>query len=133
MATGEGSVAIAMADDFTAPPVVDWWQKVGADSTDTRGASVPAVPFGSLWVAELNDLPVGPLLGYRVRSDRGNSPDYEFRTGRKPGESFRFAAFGDTRTGHKIHQAVINAVSREHIDFFMHSGDMVHDNKLRDK
>ena len=78
-----------------------------------------------VWVAATENLAVNGRGVYTVKSAIGTSGPANFRTGRRRGESFRFAAFGDTRTGHKVHRALIESMAREDIDFVIHSGDLV--------
>lgn len=87
--------------------------------------TVTARRSDDVWVAELKGLPAGPAIRYRVRSAIGNTSDYQFRVGAAPRERFRFAAFGDTRTGHSVHRSIVEAIDREKVDFAVHTGDMV--------
>jgi len=91
----------------------------------SRMRTTTARKSDDLWVAELGDLPSGPVIGYRVRSALGTTPDYKFRIGAEPGKRFRFAVFGDTRTGHSVHRSVVEAIDREEVAFTVHTGDMV--------
>ena len=127
---GDGTVFVAVKS--TGKVSVEYWfEGKGAPSSAQKvpsGVVVLAVEAKSqddLMVATLRDLPSDRQVGYRVRGDSGVTPIHRFRVGRAPGESFRFAAFGDTRTGHSIHRAVVEAVARERIDFVMNSGDLV--------
>jgi Icc-related predicted phosphoesterase len=123
----EGTAYVALMAPLPQPPVVEWWVPGAAPR------AVKAASAGDLWVAKLTGLPVGPRLSYRVRSTRGTSETHSFRIGIPPGESFRFAVFGDTRTGHDVHRAVIEAVANERIDFFLHTGDMVERGGVREQ
>jgi 3',5'-cyclic AMP phosphodiesterase CpdA len=60
-----------------------------------------------------------------VHSAAGDSPEHTFRAGAGPGTRFRFAVFGDTRTGHSVHRQLMEALDHEDIDFLVHTGDMV--------
>jgi len=134
---GEPGVAyIAVKANLPEPPVVDWWvetddsQRVATTDPDAPDhshvvVSVAAVDINGLWVARLSHLPDGPPLGYRVRSTAGSTDPASFRVGVPPGEPFRFAVFGDTRTGHRVHRAVVEAVASHHVAFYMHTGDMI--------
>lgn len=125
---GQQNAFIAVKSPAGEPPHVEWW--VAAEgalpgSGPLDKARVRATRYEDLWVARLENLPVGPRIGYQVVSPRGRTPEHFFRVGPRPGEPFRFAAFGDTRTNHAVHRAVIEAVAREKVDFVVHTGDMV--------
>ena len=126
-----GVAFIALKADLPAPPIVDWWIPAdGSEVGDGAGqaaqvVSVTARRGDGVWVARLENLPIGPYIEYRVRSTAGDTAPSRFRVGVPPGEPFRFAVFGDTRTGHRVHRAVIEAIVNEQVAFFMHTGDMV--------
>lgn len=128
---GQGKAFIAMKAQLDKPPIVEWWVAGRATASTDSGAREPDVTRVSaelnadLWIATLEKLPVGEHIEYRVVSEAGNTEPATFRVGTKPGESFRFAAFGDTRTGHDIHRAVVEAMAREDLEFVAHTGDMV--------
>jgi predicted phosphodiesterase len=132
---GPGEVLVVVKASLPTAPTVVWWQEpapaAGSSPAPTAAAGTPtthrvtARRTSGLWIARLTDLPIGPRIGYRVESARGASEDHRFRVGVAAGESFRFAAFGDTRTHHDVHRAVIEALAREHVDFVLHTGDMV--------
>ena len=86
---------------------------------------VVTIPRSDLLVATLENLPAGLPIAYRVRVGKRFGQTYRFRTDSRDSQSFRFAAFGDTRTGHGTHAAVVDALDREDIDFVVHTGDMV--------
>jgi Icc-related predicted phosphoesterase len=125
----DGTVFISVKGRGKA--TVEYWTEEPGTPEEGKvpaGSIVLAVDMAEqndLLVATLPDLPLDKRIGYRVRGTRGVTPVYRFRVGRKPNEEFRFAAFGDTRTGHSVHRAVIEAVARERIDFVANSGDLV--------
>jgi predicted phosphodiesterase len=91
-----------------------------------KGTSVRAERNGDHYIAELEDLPHGPVISYDVVVGERTLGRGSFRAGLGPGETkLRFAVFGDTRTNHMVHDAVIQALAKEKIDFFLHTGDMV--------
>ncbi|MEO1480622.1 MAG: metallophosphoesterase [Myxococcota bacterium] len=114
-----GQVFVAVKQPLEEPPVVEWWVDGGEKHR------VTAVADDDLWVTTLNDLPIGPKISYRVYSSAGDTPVYRFSAGSGPGEPFRFVAFGDTRTGHEVHRAVVEAAAEFEPDFLVHTGDMV--------
>jgi len=113
-------------------PVVEWWpdsaSELVAQAGEAGAAQVRAVTADSsdgLWVAALEGLPTGEPVRYRVRSGDDSTEVYSFKVGTKPGEPFRFAAFGDTRTGHDVHRRVVEAIAAQKPDLVLHTGDMV--------
>ncbi len=74
-----------------------------------------------------------PYTRYRYRVlDAGwpLSADYVFRTAARENQSnFNFVVFGDTRTGHEIHQSIVDRIAALSPDFVLHTGDLV-DNGL---
>jgi 3',5'-cyclic AMP phosphodiesterase CpdA len=130
-----GTARITVKDDRIPAPVVEWWVAPAGDPSASEPVrhQVKAARYEDLWVATLTDLPVGPSIRYRVTSTRGTSPEYTFRAGTPQGARFRFAAFGDTRDGHNVHRAVVEAVNREEVDFLLHTGDMVESGGRQDQ
>lgn len=114
-----GEVFVAVKQNLRQAPVVEWW---AADGPPNR---VTAVADDDLWVTTLRGLPIGEKISYRVLSTGGDTPVYRFSAGSDAGEPFRFVAFGDTRTGHDVHAAVVRAAALYEPDFFVHTGDMV--------
>ncbi len=64
---------------------------------------------------------------YRLVCGQDVSPQGSFCTAGLPGEPFSFVVFGDTRSNHADHQAVIDAIQAEGVDFFVNTGDLVAD------
>ncbi len=129
---GGDGVAFIAIKGHVGSPTVEYWTEDPATSTDeqkvpggTLVLQVDMKPNDDFLVATLQDLPDDQRIAYRVRSSKGTTPIRRFRIGRKKGEGFRFAAFGDTRTGHNVHRAVVEAVAKERIDFVLNSGDLV--------
>ncbi len=87
--------------------------------------TIKAVQHDGLWVADLEELPLDDFFQYRVRSTAGVVGPFTFRVGISRGKPFRFAAFGDTRTGHEVHRLLIEGMAREQIEFVINSGDLV--------
>lgn len=114
-----GQAFVGFKAELEQPPVVEWWVGSGERTT------VLAIRNDDLWIVRLEGLPIGDKISYRVLSELGDTAAVQFRVGVKEGESFRFAVFGDTRSGHNIHRAIVEAVARENIEFIAHTGDMV--------
>ena len=87
---------------------------------------VEAESEADLMIARLEDLPADRPIAYRVRVGKKTTATYRFRTGVGADEPFRFAIYGDTRSRHGVHAAVIDAMAREDVAFVVHTGDMVH-------
>ena len=109
-----GTMAVVLEHELSEPPTVSW--SVVASSTTGRSSTASeqtttAVLENGVWVAAMNDLPVGPQLQYHLTTSLGDHPPIRFRAGRPLGEKFRFAAFGDTRSGHKVHRSLIEAIA----------------------
>jgi len=72
---------------------------------------------------------LAPYTVYHYRVESGGAPlseDLTFRTAAGPDQTrFTFVAFGDTRTGHKVHQAVVARIVAQTPDFVLHTGDLV--------
>jgi predicted phosphodiesterase len=126
-----GTAFVALKADGIPAPEVEWWVASAGESAGPVAAAQPvtrrvrAERFQDLWVARLDDLPVGPKVSYRVRSVAGDSAEHAFHAGAGGATRFRFAVFGDTRTGHSVHRQIMDALDKEDIDFLVHTGDMV--------
>ncbi len=118
---GPQQAFVALKAPLEKAPAVHWRQ-------DVEGAQVhrvTAVASDDLWIATLSDLPKNARIAYQVHAAGQSGPTHHFRSGPASKTSFRFAAFGDTRTGHSVHRAVVEALAAEKIDFVLHTGDMV--------
>lgn len=124
---GASAAAAPSADLLAAPPSIATEPRpAGGRVRQVRQVrSTTARRSDDLWVAELRGLPAGPDIRYRVKSALGTTPEHRFRAGTEQGKRFRFAVFGDTRTGHTVHRSIVEAVAREKVDFAIHTGDMV--------
>ena len=133
-----GQAFVALKADGMPAPSVEWWVAPAvASASETAAAPAPEVHQvtaqrrDDLWVANLEGLPIGPSISYRVKSVRGSTPTRAFRAGAPRGSKFRFAVYGDTRNGHSVHRQLIEMVDRELIDFTVHTGDMVQQGGVR--
>ena len=70
-----------------------------------------------------------PYTVYHYRVESSGTPlseDVTFRTAAGPDQTeFTFVAFGDTRTQHQVHQAVVDRIVALEPDFVLHTGDLV--------
>ena len=115
-----GRVAIVVQDQLDQPPRIRW-----RTTTSSQTRAISAEPFDDLWVAVLPELPVNQTYEYEVESGNRTAGPIPFRVGRPRKEAFSFAAFGDTRTNHEVHRALILDLARERAEFVIHSGDLV--------
>jgi len=82
---------------------------------------------------QLTGLAPGGDYQYQVYSGgEAKSEVFSFRTAPNPGEGFRFAILGDTRSGHVQHQTLVDLMAREEFDFYLNSGDLVSDGETSD-
>jgi predicted phosphodiesterase len=120
---GEPGVAYVVVKSRGGPAPVVEWSPIG-EGAETK--MVTTRRDDDIWVATLKRLPQEKIR-YRVISKAGTSPYYEFSAGHNGASTFRFAVYGDTRTHHDVHRAVVERVAKEDIDFLLHTGDMVAD------
>ena len=95
--------------------------------TEEYEASVADPTVGVRHTVTLVELAPYTLYHYRVESDGAPlSADATFRTAAGPDQSaFTFVVFGDTRTQHQVHQAVVDGIVAREPDFVLHTGDLV--------
>ena len=90
------------------------------------GQTVAGVASGHVFSALLYCVDPMEVVHYRVVADGDVSPDGTFVLApQDPATPFAFAAFGDVRTNHDDHQAVVNAILAEAPDFVIQTGDLV--------
>lgn len=71
-----------------------------------------------------------PYTNYFYRVDQGEISS--FRTAAPEDQTnFRFVVIGDTRTGHRVHRALINRMVDISPDFVIHTGDMVESGRVK--
>jgi acid phosphatase type 7 len=120
MLVGEGDALVAFRHFGRVVPTVEW------EAASGQRGSVAAARDGDLYSAVLRDLPSGERVTYRIMIGGKEVARGSCRGQPGPDQpKFRFAAFGDTRTNHQVHRAVVDSLAREDIDFFLHTGDMV--------
>lgn len=122
--TGYDRAAVVVEHALSTPPTVIWWVHEGDAPPDERNRT-PSLLQDGLWVANLEQLPSDQEIAYLVDSEVGTTETVRFRIGRPRSARFRFAALGDTRNGHRVHRALMEAIARERVDFVINSGDLV--------
>ncbi len=123
-----GDAHIAAKIDVDEPPMLEYWLQSETEQIAAGTAykiRVRTKKRRDLWTAVLRKLPVGHPISYQITTTKGDSKVHTFRAGVAPGEPIRFAAFGDTRDGHGVHRAVVEAVANEKVDLLLNTGDMV--------
>ena len=115
------TIIVAWETDLPGPGEVAYGR------TAKYGASAADSAMGTRHAVTLTDLAPYTIYHYRVES--GGAPlstDATFRTTAGLDQAqFTFVVFGDTRTQHTIHQAVVERVVAQEPDFVLHTGDLV--------
>jgi len=101
--------------------------EVAYGETEAYGPSVADPAVGTRHAVILTGLTPYTVYHYRVESSGAPlSEDATFRTAASPDQTaFTFAAFGDTRTQHQFHRAVVERIAAVSPDFVLHTGDLV--------
>jgi hypothetical protein len=108
---------------------------VAYGETEVYGSRVADPAVGARHVVTLTGL--APYTVYHYRAESKGVPlseDAAFRTAAGRDQTrFTFAVLGDTRTGHRIHRAVVGRVAAMEPDFVLHTGDLVaHGHRARE-
>ena len=100
---------------------------VAYGETEGYGSSVADPVVGTRHAVTLTGLL--PYTAYHYRVESGGAPlseDVTFRTAAGRNQTtFNFVVFGDTRTNHVAHQAVVDRIVAMGPDFAVHTGDLV--------
>ena len=101
--------------------------EVAYGETEEYGSSAADSTMGTRHAVTLTGLEPYTAYRYRVESSGVSlSEDMTFRTAAGPDRTkFTFVAFGDTRTQHQVHQAVVDRIVTLEPDFVLHTGDLV--------
>ncbi len=104
--------------------------EVAYGRTEVYGPSVADQAEGTRHAVTLTGLTPSTVYHYRVESGGAplseDSEDATFRTAAGPDQTaFTFVVFGDTRTQHQCHQAVVERIVAVEPDFVLHTGDLV--------
>ena len=103
--------------------------EIAYGETEEHGSSVAdsTITMGTGHAVTLTGLEPYAAYHYRVESSGAPlSEDMTFRTAAGPDQTkFTFVAFGDTRTQHQVHQAVVDRIVTLEPDFVLHTGDLV--------
>ncbi len=136
-----GSANVAQASIITKGPyvqsttptsVVIMWETAGATASRVDFALDTPWPgsVASLKPVEIHEVKLCALVPdtlytYAVGSGETVSPQYTFHTAPETPRSFRFAAYGDSRSYPMSHHAVVQAIMSSDPEFVLHTGDLV--------
>lgn len=73
----------------------------------------------------LDDLEQDTIYGYAVILDGKEVFESTFRTAPDSARSFRFVAYGDSRSNPQVHETVIEGIINSHPEIVLHTGDLV--------
>ncbi len=125
--TGPEQAIVAFRTYSAQKATLEWKTSSGATGIATASRD------GDLCEVTLGKLPRGPEITYDIKLDGKVATSGSFRISAQDETSFRFAVFGDTRTNHQVHRALIERVANEKIDFYLHTGDMVERGGIADQ
>jgi len=101
--------------------VIHWATQAGAVNYGQAGAPVGRVAAYDQHELKLEQLKPGEAYEYEVPGvGKGR-----FTTAPAPGQSFTFLVYGDTRTRHDVHQALVGKAMAEKPCFVVNTGDLV--------
>src|SRR5207248_3635454 len=73
----------------------------------------------------IHGLKAGRVYSYTVQCEGRESQPYTFKTAPERDQSFKFVAYGDTRTQPAVHASVIERIIKFKPDFVLQTRDMV--------
>jgi 3',5'-cyclic AMP phosphodiesterase CpdA len=114
------SIVVAWETDLPAIGQVVYGETTayGQVAGETVAGTHHAVPLTGL----------APYTRYHYRVEAGGAPlsaDAAFRSAAPPGQPFTLVVFGDTRSDHRTHQAVVDHILTLAPDVALHTGDLV--------
>lgn len=89
-----------------------------------RVIDAPPPSSASQVIVPLGPLPPATRITYTVETAGRRIPG-RFWTPPRPGAPFTFAAYGDSRTDHRVHQALAERIAEADPDLVLHTGDLV--------
>ena len=118
-----------VVNDAPRSATVMWVVQTGQASISTEPGQVEKMaPLLRAEKIEFNGLKPGTT--YYYESFPGPGGTGSFKTAPVGPAQFQFVVYGDTRTRHDVHRAVINAILKyASPDFVMHTGDLVADGR----
>jgi acid phosphatase type 7 len=130
-ALGPTSVTIKVELSEPAPVVVEIEDALGAKRLVASQSSASQSSEAPFHAVRVEGLTPASTYRYRVKVAREGgiaTGEGRFVTAPEPKDSrpFRFIVYGDNRSDHAAHAAVVRAIEATPSDFLVHTGDMVH-------
>ncbi|MBU0554117.1 metallophosphoesterase [Myxococcota bacterium] len=105
------------------------WESEGAATFELRGPEraetlTPKAPPGEMIKLKIDGLKPARRYTYTLKDDHGSAQGY-FQTPPPPGFPFTFAIYGDNRSDHRAHAAVVKALAAIEPDLALNTGDLV--------
>ena len=120
MHTTTTSVALIWESEETGST----WLEYGAD--ESYGSQVEGEP-GTMHEVVVSDLKPATLYHYRACTEDACTADLTFSTAPLPGQKFRFAVYGDSRSDPVVHGAVARNMIKDEPVVVINVGDIVGD------
>ncbi|OHB66695.1 MAG: hypothetical protein A2V70_01955 [Planctomycetes bacterium RBG_13_63_9] len=118
---GTSSMTIMWETDAAASTLVEYRQPGETEWQSAEGESGVTIHE-----QELSGLSADTMYEYRVTSDSLVSLPRTFHTAPATPRSFRFVAYGDTRTNPDEHTQVVQSIVQTQPELVLHVGDLVH-------
>ena len=128
---GGPMVQVGNSDGTTSLAVV--WRTAEASTSRVDYGPTPALGLRVVdyrltqyHAVVLRDLRPSSRYHYRVLSDNQVLAQAVLQTGKRPGEPFRFAVFGDSGSGKRDQYELARLVEQHQVDLIVHTGDVVY-------
>lgn len=82
--------------------------------------------------AVIEGLGASTCYPYRLACGAESAPQASFCAAPTAAEPFSFVLFGDTRSNHDVHRAMIERIMTEGVDFYINTGDLVSSGELEE-
>ncbi|MBI4508840.1 MAG: metallophosphoesterase [Deltaproteobacteria bacterium] len=91
-----------------------------------QAGSVASRERGTRHVVAISGVPADTQVTYQVVTPDDRSPEWSFHTAPPKGDVVRFVVYGDVRSGHDVHEQVVESILTDAPDFVVGTGDMVY-------
>lgn len=126
-ALGQTEVTIQLELSLESPASEQVSIAISGPGGLTRTVSAPSDRAGGLFHRiRVDNLTPATTYEYVATFGEAKSEKGRFTTAPPDNRPFRFILYGDNRTDHAAHAAVIRAIEATPSDFLLHTGDMVH-------